>query len=77
MDAVKTKKISLAILFLVIGLIIPMFVTKPYYLHLLLCVCCGLIWLLPGIYSADLPGSYLWVTVFSRSGSLCSSDAFQ
>ncbi len=36
MDAVKTKKIGLVVFFLVIGLIIPLFVTKPYYLHVII-----------------------------------------
>ena len=35
MDAVKTKKIVLVVLVVGLALVIPMFVTKPYYLHVI------------------------------------------
>ena len=35
MDAVKTKKIGLVVLVVGLALVIPMFVTKPYYLHVI------------------------------------------
>ena len=78
MDTVQKKKIGLAVLFLIIGLIIPQFVTKPYYLHVitmcllwaylasswnLFCGFAGQLSLGHGVFTAV--GAYLAVMLFN------------
>jgi ABC-type branched-subunit amino acid transport system permease subunit len=81
MDVVQKKKIGLTVVILAIALIVPLFVTKPYYLHVItmcllwaflasswniFCGFAGQLSLGHGIFTAI--GAYVTVILFNEFG---------